>query len=142
MGMPAEAIRAERQATMQAVHGTVIDQLLARNEFAQAIGYFEQHREDLGDRADEYGRAVKQADYALKETSESDRIMREFGTGRGAIQAARKIEDPFLRERVESRIDREAARREREMQQPSALFVSLHGRRSSRRRRAPTCIPC
>lgn len=117
MGMPAEAIRAEQQATMQAVHGTVIDQMLARNEYTQAIGYFEQNREALGDRADEYGRAVKQADYALKEASESDRIMREFGTGRGAIQAARQIEDPFLRERVESRIDREAARREREQQQ-------------------------
>lgn len=114
MGMPAEAIRAEQQATMQAVHGTVIDQLLSRNEYAQAIGYFEANRDALGDRADEYGRAVKQADYALKEASESDSIMREFGTGRAAIQAARRIEDPFLRDRVESRIDREAARRERE----------------------------
>jgi hypothetical protein len=117
MGMPEEAIRAERQATMQAVHGTVIDSLLSRNEYAQAVGYFEQHRDALGDRMDEYGKAVKQADYALKEASESDRIMRQFGTGRAAVAEARRIEDIFLRDRVESRIEREATRRDREVRE-------------------------
>lgn len=113
MGAPAEVIKAERQAMEQAVHGAVLDQFLSRSDYTGAIQYFEQNREALGTRSDEYGKAVQQAKLIVQETSESDRIIAGYGTGQAAIAEARKIDDPILRERVESRIDREAARRDR-----------------------------
>lgn len=112
-GMQPEVIKAERQGMMAAVHGGIIDQFLARQEYGRAVEYFEQNRDELGEQADEYARTVREASYVIKETEQSDRIMASLGSGPAAIAEARKIADPFLRERVENRIDREAARRER-----------------------------
>lgn len=113
MGATPEVIKAERQAMDANVHGAVLDQFLSRSDYTGAIAYYDQNREALGTRSDEYGKAVQQAKLIVQETSESDRIIAGFGTGPAAIAQARKIDDPVLRERVESRIDREAARRDR-----------------------------
>jgi hypothetical protein len=113
LGATPEVIKAERAGMEASVHGAVLDQFLARSDYQGAIAYYDQNREALGVRADEYGKAVQQARLVVQETSESDRIIAGYGTGPAAIAAARKIDDPILRERVESRIDREAARRDR-----------------------------
>lgn len=117
MGAPAEAIKAKKQQVEQAVHSTLLDQRLARGDYAGAIAYYDQHREALGAKADEYGAQVRQARLVLEETTLSDDLIGRFGAGPAAMAQARLIEDPVLRKRVESRIDREANRRERLQQQ-------------------------
>jgi hypothetical protein len=112
-GASPEVVKAARQEMMVNVHGGVLDQFMARGEYARAVEYFKANRVELGAKADEYGAQVKQAELQIQETAESDRILAAFGTGSGALREAAKIEDPFLRERVEARIDREGARRER-----------------------------
>ncbi len=113
MGATPEIIKAERQTMDASVHVAVLDQFLSRSDYNGAIQYYDQNKDALGTRSDEYGKAVQQAKLIVQETSESDRIIAGYGTGTGAIAEARKIDDPILRERVESRIDREAARRDR-----------------------------
>ena len=88
LGATPEVIKAERQATEASVHGAVLDQFLARSDYNGAIQYYDQNRDALGVRADEYGKAVQQARLVVQETSESDRIIAGYGTGPAAIAAA------------------------------------------------------
>src|SRR5690606_18576603 len=113
LGATPEIIRAERAGLEAKVHGTLLDQYLAARDYPKAIAYYEANREALGERADEYGKQIEQARLVYEETATADRLIAQFGAGPAAIAQAKLIEDPVLRERVESRIDREAARRER-----------------------------
>lgn len=113
LGATPEIIRAERAGLEAKVHSTLLDQYLAARDYPKAIAYYEANREALGERADEYGKQVEQARLIYEETATADRLIGQFGAGPAAIAQAKLIEDPVLRERVESRIDREAARRER-----------------------------
>lgn len=114
LGAGPETIKAERQRVDGLATAAVIDSFMARGQYMQASEYFKANREALGVKADEYAAKVKEADLQMREIAESDRILAAHpGAGPAAIREAAKIDDPFLRERVEVRIDREAARNER-----------------------------
>lgn len=111
-GAPPAAVKMAREAWDAKVKGTVLDQMLA-NRDPLALDFYKQNRAALGATSDDYAKQVDQLQLQINETAETDRIVGQFGTGPEALSQARTITDPVLRERVESRIDREQMRVDR-----------------------------
>lgn len=114
LGLGPEVAAARKAAFTSSTVVATTNGMLERGDFAGAAAFYRANAEDMleQDRARMDG-VVRNAELEVKEVSEAQAIMARYGTSSAAIQAAEAISDPMLRDRVVSRIDREAARRKR-----------------------------
>lgn len=113
-GLPAEAIKLAKDQFTSASLVSAVEGMLNTGDYRGAADFF---RANLGQMQEsDRGRidnAVRNAELLIVQTDKANEIMGRFGTSDRAFSEAQKIEDPVLRDRVTSIIDRQAAAVER-----------------------------
>lgn len=117
-GDPPEKIAVKRRQWEAEIKGTILDQMIANRENADAIAFYDVNRAALGDKADEYGMKIREARYEVESVATSDRLLRQYGGPTPAAYAeAAQIKDPEIRKRTESDLDAVGIREQRAIQQ-------------------------
>lgn len=113
-GLAPEVAEAEKQAFSSQAMVAATNGLIESGDYAGAVAFYKDNAEDMleADRSKMDG-VIRNADLLVRETSETEAIVAQYGTGSAAVKAAEAISDPILRDKVISNIDREANRRER-----------------------------
>lgn len=116
LGWSPQDIDAKQAKQQAAIHAAVLDNLFAQvGNYETGIAWFEQHQAELGDRRDEYAHKAEQAALTVNVTRHVDRIYGQFGAGPAGLAEARKIKNPVERDRVETQLDQQRVRDQREL---------------------------
>jgi hypothetical protein len=106
-GMPPEALEALVSERVSSTRTDVINEMLANGQDLAAEAYFKQHKDQIGGKdLPRVERDLEEGSLRGKSQRESDRIFAANQGSQGdALAEARKIEDPKLRDDVESRLN-------------------------------------
>lgn len=112
-----EEVQARKYAKRAEIRGAVLDGFFSRNAtYQDGIAYFEAHKDELGDRQDEYSAQAHKASVFVRSMAEFDRIKDTIGSGPEGMAAARKLDDPEVRMAVEERLRIDRASLAQELQ--------------------------
>jgi len=115
LGLGPEAIEKQVAAVTSSTHVGVIERLLSTDRDKAAKAYFEETRGQInGDAIAKVERAIDEGSLRGESQRAADEIILAGGTLTEQRAKVRAIEDPKLRDAVQTRIEHEAAVRERE----------------------------
>lgn len=112
-GEAPEVTRAKVDAFTSNAHVAVIDRMLATGEYRGAVEYLDANREDIaGTAVDDVEKAVRAGTLRAEAQTLADDILAGTTDRAAALQAARAIDDPEVRDSVVDRVNRRFAERE------------------------------
>lgn len=112
-GEAGEVTRAKIDAFTSNAHVAVIDRMLASGEYRGAQEYLSANREDIaGTALDEVDKAVRAGTLRAEAQTRADAIMTAATDRAAALEAARAIDDPEVRDSVVDRVNARFAERE------------------------------
>lgn len=104
-GLPAEWVKVKTEEARSKTHESVINRMLSNGQDMQASKYFKENKENItgADQAS-LEKILEEGSLRGESQRRTDSIMTKFGTMTEALEDAKKINDPKLRDAVVARV--------------------------------------
>ena len=115
---------AKRLEQRTKIHTAVINTALANDQWQYAQNYYRQNKGDIADPNGSVAQALEEGGLRGRSQANADRIMKEYRDPTAALEAARQIKDPKVRDATVERVHRQISEEKNfDARRRNALFV-------------------
>ena len=123
-GWSKERIDLEKRASLSSIHTAVISNALANDQWQYAQQYYRKNKGDIADPNGRVALALEEGGLRGRSQSNADSIVAQYRDLPEALEAARKIKDPKLRDATEERVRRQISdRKQDDIRLKNAVFI-------------------
>ena len=123
-GWSKERMDLEKRASLSSIHTSVISNALANDQWQYAQQYYRKNKVDIADPNGSIARALEEGGLRSRSQANADSIVTQYRDLPEALEAARKIKDPKLRDATEDRVRRQIGdRKQNDIRLQNAVFI-------------------
>ena len=123
-GWSEETLNAKRIDQRTRIHSAVISNALANDQWQYAQQYYRKNKGDIADPNGSVARALEEGGLRGRSQTNADSIVAQYRDLPEALEAARKIKDPKLRDATEDRVRRQISdRKQDDIRRQNAVFI-------------------
>ncbi len=123
-GWSKERVDFEKRASLSSIHTAVVSNALARDQWQYAQQYYRKNKNDIADPNGRLAQALEEGGLRGRSQTNADSIVAQYRDMPEALEAARKIKDPKLRDATEERVRRQISdRKQDDIRRQNAVFI-------------------